>query len=154
MSIRHGQKAFLLLWILMVVSPYSRSAHEHAYPDRWANYERMLKEAIVYYRTGNVNMRRRVPIEVIFMTTHSISEQVLDSSYAIGVKDCGKPTSTMLAQCHRYVRPRLGNSYYVALHDCTPCRRLHETLLGLRTLGGIVTGMPTQHLADSIVPAR
>ncbi|CAM9212329.1 unnamed protein product [Ectocarpus sp. 13 AM-2016] len=71
--------------------------------ETWANYERMLEEAIVHYRTGHVNMRRRVPIEVIFMTTHSITEQALDSSYAIGVKGCGKPTSNMLAQCHRYV---------------------------------------------------
>lgn len=136
----------------MVCAPDSWFALNRAYSNRWANYERMLEEAIVHYRTGNVNMRRRVPIEVIFMTTHSITEQALDSSYAIGVKGCGKPTSNMLAQCHRYVRPRFATATTLHCMTSPPAEEAHVTLLTLPTLVGVVTGMPTQHVADSFVP--
>ena len=52
-----------------------------------------------FIRAGDVSKGRRVPMEVMFMATHSISEDRFTDDYKTGVTMCGQPNSTMLAQC-------------------------------------------------------
>lgn len=50
-------------------------------------------------------------MEVVFMTTHSISVDLFVDHYALGAPDCGH--SDMLETCHLWVR-----NYHHTLTDC------------------------------------
>ena len=56
-----------------------------------------------FIRAGDVSKGRRIPIEVMFMATHSISEDRFADDYQTGAAMCGQPDSTMLAQCLQLV---------------------------------------------------
>lgn len=58
-----------------------------------------MEEAVLSFRAGDVGAGRRVPLEVLFMTTHSISENRYVGGYASGARMCGQPNSSMLAPC-------------------------------------------------------
>lgn len=73
---------------------------------RWVHYERLLEDAVLYYRSGGASEGSRVPVGEAFMTTHSFADEVLDGQYEIRVREYMAKNESLLATCRETVRTR------------------------------------------------
>ena len=81
---------------------------------RWVNYERLLEEAVLYYRSGGASGGKRVPVGEAFITTHSFADEVLDGEYEARVRDYEEKKESLLAQCRKTVRTRVTWHFFAA----------------------------------------
>lgn len=70
----------------------------------WVNYERLLEEAVLYYRSGGATGGSRVPVGEAFMTTHSFADEVLDGEYKVRVREYKEGKESLLTTCRDTVR--------------------------------------------------
>lgn len=68
--------------------------------------ERLLEEAVSFYRSGGGIEEKRVPVGEAFMTTHSFAVDVLNNEYAVRVREYEERNETLLATCREAVRKR------------------------------------------------
>eukprot|EP00904_Undaria_pinnatifida_P002927 jgi/Undpi1/12635/HiC_scaffold_6.g02303.m1 len=67
--------------------------------DAWMHYERLLEEAVSFYRSGGGIEEKRVPVGEAFMTTHSFAVDVLNNEYAVRVREYEERNETLLTTC-------------------------------------------------------
>ncbi|CAM9909490.1 unnamed protein product [Ectocarpus sp. 4 AP-2014] len=74
--------------------------------DTWVHYERLLEEAVLFYRSGGVRMDEpaREPIGIAFFTTHSIFDSALGGRYASLAREYRDKDPDLMAECRETVR--------------------------------------------------
>lgn len=79
------------------IDPDRRVSSGHL--DIWVHYERLLEEAVTFYRSGGGSTANRIPMGEAFMTTHSFALDRLDGEYAIRVQEYEDGYEPTLASC-------------------------------------------------------
>lgn len=77
----------------------------------WVHYERLLEDAVHFYRLGGGSgemKKKKKPIEVTFMTTHSFAVDRLEGDYKTRVKEYSERKGSLLETCRRTVRWGIG----------------------------------------------
>ena len=67
----------------------------------WVHYERLLEEAVTFYRSGGGG--NRIPMGEAFMTTHSFAADRVDGEYAIRMREYEDRYEPRLATCREIV---------------------------------------------------
>ena len=70
----------------------------------WVHYERILEEAVLFFRSGGGDAGNRIPIGEAFMTTHSFAVERLEDEYDVRVRQYKEGNETLLAACRDAVR--------------------------------------------------
>lgn len=88
-------------------------------PYSWVHYERLLEDAVNFYRSGGENADEdakrngngngkgtKKPIGLSFMTTHSFAVERLEGDYGTRVREYAEREDSLLEKCRRTVRQR------------------------------------------------
>eukprot|EP00752_Nemacystus_decipiens_P009738 g8696.t1 len=70
--------------------------------DTWVHYERLLEDAVNFYRSGGGQGKKK-PIGLSFMTTHSFAVERLEGEYKTRVREYAEREASLLELCRSTV---------------------------------------------------